>query len=196
MSHLKHRRQSAASDSRARTAHWHWIASRDNRRPAFVPIERHRFANHRASPNYSFKPNPLRGIACVPALRLHAIAATARVGLTQVLGSGHAVSFSWSRNLIAPDSPSIYRPFNCHRNSVHGFGIGGSNVLAWEVDSGVRLRMVEHGPPTHPGLHQVRIGSRLESRPQHHLFANHPAWPNYSFKPTPLRSFTFALTLR
>ena len=86
MSHLKHRRQSAASDSRARTAHWHWIASRDNRRPAFVPIERHRFANHRASPNYSFKPNPLRGIACVPALRLHAIAATARVGLTQVLG--------------------------------------------------------------------------------------------------------------
>jgi hypothetical protein len=36
--------------------------------------------------NYSFKPNPLRGIACVPALRLHAFAATARVGLTQVLG--------------------------------------------------------------------------------------------------------------
>jgi hypothetical protein len=37
-------------------------------------------------PNYSFKPNPLRGIACVPALRLHAFAATARVGLTRVLG--------------------------------------------------------------------------------------------------------------
>jgi len=36
--------------------------------------------------NNSFKPNPLRGIACVPALRLHAVAATARVGLTQVLG--------------------------------------------------------------------------------------------------------------
>jgi hypothetical protein len=36
-------------------------------------------------PNYSFKPNPLRGSACVPALRLHAFAATARVGLTQVL---------------------------------------------------------------------------------------------------------------
>ncbi len=37
-------------------------------------------------PNYSFKPNPLRGIACVPALRLHAFAATALAGLTQVLG--------------------------------------------------------------------------------------------------------------
>ena len=36
--------------------------------------------------NYSFKPNPLRGTACVPALRLHAFAATARVGLTQALG--------------------------------------------------------------------------------------------------------------
>ena len=35
--------------------------------------------------NNSFKPNPLRGIACVPALRLHAVAATARVGLTQAL---------------------------------------------------------------------------------------------------------------
>ena len=43
------------------------------------------FGHCRASPNYSFKPNPLRGIACVPALRLHAFAATARVGLTQVL---------------------------------------------------------------------------------------------------------------
>ena len=37
-------------------------------------------------PNNSFKPTPLRGIACVPALRLHAFAATARVGLTQALG--------------------------------------------------------------------------------------------------------------
>ena len=46
------------------------------------------FASHPAWPNYSFKPNPLRGIACVPALRLHAFAATARVGLTQVLGPG------------------------------------------------------------------------------------------------------------
>ena len=35
--------------------------------------------------NYSFKPNPLRGTAYVPTLRLHAFAATARVGLTQVL---------------------------------------------------------------------------------------------------------------
>ena len=43
------------------------------------------FGNCHASPNYSFKPNPLRGTACVPALRLHAFAATARVGLTQVL---------------------------------------------------------------------------------------------------------------
>jgi len=39
----------------------------------------------RLRPNNSFKPTPLRGIACVPALRLHAFAATARVGLTQVL---------------------------------------------------------------------------------------------------------------
>lgn len=37
-------------------------------------------------PNKSFKPSPLRGSACVPALRLHAFAATARAGLTQVLG--------------------------------------------------------------------------------------------------------------
>ena len=36
--------------------------------------------------NNSFKPSPLRGSACVPALRLHAFAATARAGLTQVLG--------------------------------------------------------------------------------------------------------------
>ena len=43
------------------------------------------FAYRPAWPNYSFKPNPLRGFACVPALRLHAFAATARVGLTQVL---------------------------------------------------------------------------------------------------------------
>lgn len=36
-------------------------------------------------PKKSFKPSPLRGSACVPALRLHAFAATARAGLTQVL---------------------------------------------------------------------------------------------------------------
>ena len=43
------------------------------------------FGHCPALPNYSFKPNPLRGTACVPALRLHAFAATAQVGLTQVL---------------------------------------------------------------------------------------------------------------
>ena len=36
--------------------------------------------------NNSFKPRPLRGIVCVPTLRLHAAVATARSGLTQVLG--------------------------------------------------------------------------------------------------------------
>jgi hypothetical protein len=49
------------------------------------------FVHCPASPNYSFKPNPLRGIACVPALRLHAFAATAPVGLTQVLDRIHKI---------------------------------------------------------------------------------------------------------
>ena len=67
--HLKHRQQSAASDSRARTAHWHWIASRDNRLPVYVACERRRFARHPALPNYSFKPTPLRSFTFAPALR-------------------------------------------------------------------------------------------------------------------------------
>ena len=49
---------------------------------------------HGAGSNYSFKPNPLRGIACVPALRLHAFAATARVGLTQVLGAFMSINIA------------------------------------------------------------------------------------------------------
>jgi hypothetical protein len=47
--------------------------------------------------------------------------------------------------------------------------------------------MVEHGPLTVAGLHQLTIGSRLASQsPQRHL-AHHPALPNKSFKPSPLR---------
>jgi hypothetical protein len=42
----------------------------------------------------------------------------------------------------------------------------------------------------------VTIGSRLSSHLGAYLFANHHAWPNYSFKPTPLRSFSFAPALR
>ena len=40
-------------------------------------------------PNNSFKPNTLRGVKCLLTLRLHAFAATARVGLTQALGARH-----------------------------------------------------------------------------------------------------------
>jgi hypothetical protein len=37
-------------------------------------------------PNYSFKPTPLRSFTFAPALRLRKAFATARRGLTQVLG--------------------------------------------------------------------------------------------------------------
>ena len=66
------------------------------------------FGDCLALPNYSFKPNPLRGIKCVPALRLHAFAATARVGLTQVLGGGSSNSFCV---LSRSDRPRFSRQF-------------------------------------------------------------------------------------
>ncbi len=66
---------------------------------AFLLRTRPRLEPGRA--NYSFKPSPLRGIDCVPALRLHAFAATALAGLTQVLGrSGRYVGFIFSKGGI------------------------------------------------------------------------------------------------
>jgi hypothetical protein len=72
------------------------------------------------------------------------------------------------------------------------FRIPSSDLSAAEAP----LRMHKRRPLTRAGLHQVTIGSRRSFATARTLSAQHSALPNYSFKPTPLRSFTFAPALR
>ena len=114
-------------------------------------------------------------------------------GLIQVLGHGSNSSFCV---LSQPDRPRFSRyllPADGFRSRLRRHW---TLLVPDTAPARAPLRTLEHGPLIGAGLHQVTIGSRVYAAGEHRHFADYPALPNNSFKPTPLRGFTFALALR
>ena len=118
--------------------------------------------------NYSFKPRPLRGLA-------HALVCSTTLGRCAFrLNSG--VRFARADLCISKIKAVPARPM-CRRYARHFFGQ-------------IRRQPAAERRPPHTA--SVQAQERLVSDPSEPDIRK----PNYSFKPTPLRSFTFAPALR
>ena len=137
----------------------------------------------RLRPNNSFKPTPLRGIACVPALRLHAFAATARVGLTQALGVEMPFrSRTRRKHLRARACSSVSDLVSCDC----GIRSSPSGLSLRQVPAGRIARSCVHPHRPRPILLR-QAGKALRFRPCGNQVLSGNLAPNNSFKPSPLR---------
>ena len=156
-------------------------------------------------PNNSFKPRPLRCVACVRSLRSHASPHRSRSGLTQaldrsqnynvgrhdpgVLGAAQPPDlFSLERRAALRRSPSFSRLFVGSRARLRP-----TRIWQWFAESHAGA----HAPPCgSPRACVQSVFAGLRSRCLTCAFNNRLVRSNNSFKPTPFRCVACVRSLR